>query len=76
MFFDLLLYGSLAVFGIGLLYKLRLWTSGQIIKSSSSFGAGQRLGQALRGIFGVLFSGRIFILLKALLLDVFSREGY
>ena len=74
MFFDLLLYGSLAVFGIGLLYKTYRWISCQIITSSAPYSTGQRLGQALRGIFGVLFSSRILILFKAFLLDVLLQK--
>ncbi len=74
MFFDLLLYGSLAVFGIGLVYKTYRWISCPIITSSAPFSTGQRLGQALRGILGVLFSSRIPLLLKALLLDVILQR--
>ncbi len=74
MFFDLLLYGSLSVFCIGLIFKLTTWFSRQIIKSQLTFGTGQRFGKALQGIFGVVFSSRILILLKALLLDVIFQR--
>ncbi len=74
MFFNLLLYGSLVVFGIGLLYKTYRWISCQIIEPSVPFSTGQRLGQALRGILGVLFSSRILILFKALFLDVLLQK--
>jgi len=53
MFFDLLLYGSLSVFFIGLVNKVYIWFSRRIVQTPLDFRAGQRLGQALRGIFGV-----------------------
>ncbi len=74
MFFDLLLYGSLSVFCIGLVNKVYIWFSRRIVKTPLDFGTGQRFLQALRGIFGVVFSSRVLILLKALLLDVILQR--
>ncbi len=74
MFFNLLLYGSLAVFGIGLIYKLRVWFSGQIIQPFLAPDSGHRFGKAIQGIFGVLFSSRIVALFKALVLDVMFQR--
>ncbi|MBW2145086.1 MAG: respiratory nitrate reductase subunit gamma [Deltaproteobacteria bacterium] len=74
MFFDLLLYGSLSIFCIGLVNKVYIWFSRRIVKAPLDFGTGQRFLQALRGIFGVVFSSRVLILLKALLLDVILQR--
>ena len=74
MFFDLLLYGSLSVFCIGLIYKSNLWFSGRIIKSQLAFGTVRRFGLALQGIFCVVFSSRILVLIKTLLLDVILQR--
>jgi heterodisulfide reductase subunit C/nitrate reductase gamma subunit len=74
MFFDLLLYASLVVFGIGLVYRIHRWFSGHITTSAGASGSAQRLGQAIRGILGVLFSVRVVAMFKALLLDVILQR--
>jgi len=75
MFFDLFLYGSLAVFTIGLAYKMHLWFSGHIVDSQTVVGTKTRVGRALRGIPAALFSVRVIALFRSLLLDVvFQRR--
>ena len=74
MFFDFLLYGSLAVFTIGLAYKVHLWFSGHIVDSQTPLGMGKRLGQALAGILQTLFTPRVTALLRCLVLDIFFQR--
>ena len=74
MFFDLFLYASLVVFGIGLVYRIHRWFSGQITTSAGASGSIRRLGQAIRGILGVLFSVRVVAVFKAILLDVILQR--
>lgn len=74
MFFDILLYGSLAVFGLGLLIRMRLWFTGGSRASLRASGPQGRVGSALRGLVDVLFSARLLTLLKALFLDVLLQR--
>jgi len=62
MFFDLLLYGSLLVFIVGSLYKSYTWVSRQITEPEVPYSTGERISQAIKGILGVIFSGRILVL--------------
>jgi len=70
MLFHLLLYTSLLVFVAGFVHKVFRWFSRQIPGSTLSYGTAQRMYQAVRGFLGVVFSGRILTLLRALVLDV------
>ena len=70
MVFSVSLYSSLAVFSIGLIYKLFTWFSRKVGMSSRHFSTSQRVSAAIKGILGVIFSSKILILLKTLLLDV------
>lgn len=74
MFFNLLLYGSLIIFAVGLVYKLRLWFSGNMVTSTGVYGAGRRLGLAFLSMVGVLLSPRAVALFKALFLDVLLQR--
>ncbi|MBW2708029.1 MAG: respiratory nitrate reductase subunit gamma [Deltaproteobacteria bacterium] len=74
MFFDSLLYGSLLIFIIGSVYKCYTWVSRQITGPALPYSTGQRIAQAIKGILGVIFSGRIFVLVKVLILDVIFQR--
>ncbi len=74
MFFDSLLYGSLIIFTIGSVYKCYTWVSRQITGPDLSYSTGQRISQAIKGILGVIFSGRIVDLIKVLILDVILQR--
>ena len=74
MFFDSLLYGSLLIFIVGSAYKSYTWVSRQITGPELPYSTGQRISQVLKGILGVIFSGRIVTLVKVLLLDVILQR--
>ena len=74
MFFDLLLYGSLLIFAVGSVYKCYTWVSRQITGPDLPYSTGQRISQAVKGILGVVFSGRIVVLIKVLILDVILQR--
>ncbi len=74
MFFDSLLYGSLLIFIIGSVYKCYTWVSRQITGPERPYSTGQRISEAIKGILGVIFSGRIVVLVKVLILDVILQR--
>ena len=74
MFFDLLLYGSLLVFIVGSVYKFYTWVSRQIAGPEVPYSTGERISKAIKGILSVIFSGRILVLIKVLILDVILQR--
>jgi len=72
--FDLLLYSSLSVFCVGLVYKVSTWFTRSIGIRGQNCSPFQRVGAFLNGILGVLLSKKIFILAKGLLLDVLLQR--
>lgn len=74
MFFDnnvfmtLLLYACLAVFVIGTAYRIYQWCS--VAVGAQAFTTRQRFWAALKGVWGVFFSQKHFVLLRSLVLDV------
>lgn len=70
MFFSVSLYLSLAIFAIGTAYKLATWFTRKVGITGREFTPAQRVGAAVRGIFGVLFSVRGIPLIRTLILDV------
>ncbi|MCD6293821.1 MAG: 4Fe-4S dicluster domain-containing protein [Deltaproteobacteria bacterium] len=74
MFFDSLLYGSLLIFIVGSAYKSYTWVSRQITGPELPYSTGQRISQVLKGILGVIFSGRVVTLVKVLILDVILQR--
>jgi heterodisulfide reductase subunit C/nitrate reductase gamma subunit len=70
MVFTVSLYLALAVFAAGTLYKVAGWFTRKVGVFGQGFTPTQRVWAAVRGFFGVLFSGKVLYLLKALLLDV------
>ncbi len=70
MFFQLTLIGALIVFGIGLLYKVSTWFRFHVGPSATRVPPARRLGAAITGLLGVVFSPKILILLRVFILDV------
>ncbi len=70
MLFTVLLYISLFVFLLGLIYKVSTWFSRKIGIASKDFTTSERISAAVKGISGVIFSPKILILAKVFLLDV------
>ena len=68
--FDFLLYTSLIIFFLGLVYKILSWFTKCIGKVDPQITTRQRLQAAAAGIFRVIFSARIILILKAIIVDV------
>ena len=74
MLFDLLLYASLLIFIVGSVYKFYTWVSRQISGSDQPYSTGQRISHAIKGILAIIFSARIAVLIKVLILDVILQR--
>ncbi len=70
MFYDIALYVSLAIFGIGMIYKISNWFRRSIGINPSDITTSKRVSAAIKGILGTVFSGKIFILIKVFFVDV------
>jgi heterodisulfide reductase subunit C/nitrate reductase gamma subunit len=70
MFFTVTLYTALAVFGIGLIYKISTWFRYKIGVDASEIPTASRVAAAAKGIVLTFFSARIITLLKVFVLDV------
>jgi heterodisulfide reductase subunit C/nitrate reductase gamma subunit len=70
MFFTISLYVALAVFGCGMLYKISTWFRYRIGTDGRGLSAAERIAAAIKGMILALFSGKIFTLLRVLILDV------
>ncbi len=70
MVFTALLYASLAIFALGLIYKISTWFSRKIGISAKDITTSERVSAAVKGIFGVIFSAKILTLFKVFILDV------
>ena len=70
MVFNIFLYASLAVSGIGVIYKAYTWFSRQVGISAEKMTVSRRLSSAFKGVFGVVFSVKILTLIKVFILDV------
>lgn len=70
MIFNIFLWSSLSIFGIGLIYKVYTWFSRDVGILDENVTCAHRIVSAIRGIFGVVFSPKILILLKVFILDV------
>lgn len=72
--FELLLYGSLSVCCIGLLYKVFTWFTRRVGRPAQDFSILQRAGASLGGIIRVILSRKIWTLIKVFLLDVLLQR--
>ncbi len=72
--FDTLFYTSLTVFLLGLLYKVSTWFTKNIGNLGKNISIAQRVQSAGKGIIGVIFSSKILMLLKAVVLDVLLQQ--
>ncbi len=63
-------YIALFVFAFGLAYKASTWFRYSVGSEVARVSPGRRLAAAVRGIAGTLFSTRIWVLLKVLIVDV------
>ena len=70
MVFNMLLYISLGIFVLGLIYKVYTWFSMKIGISAQDYTPSQSFSASVKGIVGVVFSSKIFLLVKVFILDV------
>jgi nitrate reductase gamma subunit len=70
MFFDITLYIALTIFGIGMLYKLYSWLHNRVGLASQDISTSRRILSAIKGCILTIFSIKIFVLIKAFILDV------
>ena len=70
MFFTASLYVALAIFGLGLIYKASTWFRYSIGIDAEKIAPSARIYAAVKGIFACLFSHRIVVLMKTLVVDV------
>ena len=69
MLFTTLLYVSLAIFGIGTLWRLTTWLTIRIGPKTSDDGPGTRIKAVLTGVVKAVFSTRLITVLKISFLD-------
>jgi heterodisulfide reductase subunit C/nitrate reductase gamma subunit len=70
MFFTFSLYASLTIFLVGLIYKVGTWFTRSVGFGPSRFSAPERLCTALKGMAGVIFSGKLGLLFRTLVVEV------
>lgn len=68
--FDYLLYASLIIFLLCLIYKASLWFTRSLGPPDPDMTAARRLKAAAGGILGVIFSAKLLEVFKAILIDV------
>ncbi|MFO8111203.1 MAG: 4Fe-4S dicluster domain-containing protein [Desulfosalsimonadaceae bacterium] len=73
MFFSVSLYLALAIFAIGTIYKVSTWLTRKVGVFGQEFTPSQRLYAAIRGVAGVVFSRKVLLLFRSLILDVFLQ---
>jgi heterodisulfide reductase subunit C/nitrate reductase gamma subunit len=70
MFYTLAIYCALAVFGVGMLYRMSGWFRFQIGTGPAEATMSTRVSAALKGLSGVLFSPKLRILIRVFFRDV------
>ncbi len=74
MFYTISLYISLAVFAVGLIYKISNWFRYKIGPDAGGISTSKRVSAALGGIVSTLFSRKMPVLLRVFLLDVLLQR--
>ena len=70
MFFTISLYVALAIFGLGMVYKISTWFRYNIGVDVTKIPTSSRIFAASKGIILTIFSVKIFTLLRVFILDV------
>jgi heterodisulfide reductase subunit C len=74
MLFITLLYISLAIFFLGLIYRVSTWFTRKIGISGKNFTTSERISAAAKGVLGAIFSSKILTLIKIFVLDVILQR--
>jgi hypothetical protein len=64
------MYIALVIFGLGLAYKTSSWFRHNISEEATRIPTSARVSGAIKGIIVILFSAKIFTLIKAFAVDV------
>jgi len=70
LFFDISLYLALAIFGLGLAYRVSTWFRQSIGSHAKEIPVSTRVSAALKGILLTLFSMKAFTLVRVFIVDV------
>ena len=70
MFFTASLYIALAIFVLGLIYKISIWFRYKVGAEAGEISFTRRVFAAIKGIVSTIFSVKVFVLLKVFFLDV------
>jgi len=70
LFYDISLYVALAIFSLGLLYRVSTWFRYSIGGEARKFSTAERVSAAAKGIVSTLFSPKILTLVKVFIVDV------
>jgi heterodisulfide reductase subunit C/nitrate reductase gamma subunit len=74
MNFNILLGLSIIICFAGILLRLSIWFSQGIRPSAPTLSVGNRITAAFKGVLGVLFSSKIFLVLKSIFLDLLFQK--
>ena len=74
MFFNVALYAALAIFGIGLLYKVSTWFRYSLGIEAKHIPTSRRVLEAAKGVFLTLFSSKILILIRVFFVHVILQS--
>ncbi len=70
MFYLIALYGALAIFGVGLIYKIAGWFRFTIGVNAGNTAMSSRMQTALKGMLAVIFSPKLLALIRIFITDV------
>ena len=74
MIFTISLYISLAIFLLGLIYRVSTWFSRSIGISAKNVTTSERISASAKGILNTVFSAKILTLVKVFILDVILQR--
>ncbi|NNG06941.1 MAG: nitrate reductase, partial [Desulfobacteraceae bacterium] len=74
MFFTISLYIALAVFLLGLFYKVSTWFRYSLGVEAKEISTSARVSWAVKGMISTLFSGKLLTLLRVFVLDVLLQR--
>ena len=74
MVYYISLYISLAIFAVGLIYKIATWFFLKTSVDAKTISTAKRVSSALKGIISTIFSSKILTLVKVFLLDVILQR--
>jgi len=70
MFYNIALYTSLAIFAVGLVYRVSNWFRWKVGPEAAGISSSARVSAAAKGIISTVFSAKIATLLRVFVLDV------